>query len=78
LNEQDYSTIGGTLLGLAIGWAMKHFGLGGGGVPVVPVPAPIPAPPASGLEQRLLMLEAKIEALLALFGRPALPSAPQN
>lgn len=76
MNDQDYTTIGGTLLGLAVGWALKHFNLGGGGIPLMPAPAPIPAPAPSTLEQRLLLLEAKIEALLAMLARPAVPATP--
>jgi hypothetical protein len=65
LSDQDYTTIGGTLLGLAIGWAMKHFGIGGAAVPTIPAPAPIPAPSPASLEARMLLIEARLDAISA-------------
>jgi hypothetical protein len=76
LSDQDYTTIGGTLLGLAIGWAMKHFGIGGGGLPTIPAPAPAPAPAPLSLESRLLLIEARLESIMQKLKELAQQPAP--
>lgn len=70
------TTIGASLASLVVGWVLRHFNIGGGGVVPSPPPVPIPAPTPSTIEQRLALLESQLAALLAALNRPQTPAVP--
>lgn len=57
MNDLDMTTVGASLASLAIGWVVRHFGLGRSVPDPAPAPAPIPVPiPLPAREDRLMDL----------------------